>query len=60
MSHLRIKSNECNYREHDRQLKEQFINGINNEMMAAKIIKELLDMQKTSDIESEQVLSWAK
>ena len=34
-----IKGNECNYKEHDGQLKEQFINGLNDEMMAAEIIK---------------------
>ena len=28
MDHLRIKPNECNYKEHDKELKEQFINGI--------------------------------
>ena len=27
---LRVKANECEYKEKDRRLKEQFINGINN------------------------------
>ena len=60
MSHLRIKANECNYKEHDRPLKEQFINGINDEMMTAKILKELTTIRKTIGIMTEQVFSWAK
>ena len=37
MGRLCIKEGECNYKEHDRRLKEQFINGIDDE----EIIKEL-------------------
>ena len=59
MGCLRIKANGCIYKKDDRWLK-QLINGINNEMMTAKILKELATIQKTSDIISEQVLSWAK
>ena len=60
MDHLRIKANECNYKECVRQLKEQFINGINDEIMTAEIMKELTTIGKISDITSEQVLSKAK
>ena len=31
MGRHHIKVAECNYKEHNRQLKEQFINGINDE-----------------------------
>ena len=41
MCRLRIKDTECTYKENDRRLKEQLINGINNQVMTAKIIKEL-------------------
>ena len=30
MGHLKIKANDCSYKKHDRWLKEQLINGINN------------------------------
>ena len=46
MGNLGIKANECSYKEHFRWLKEQCINGINDEMMTAKIIKDLTIMQK--------------
>ena len=32
---------ECNYQEVDRQLKEQFIHGLNNKCMLEEILKEL-------------------
>ena len=38
IGHLRVKENECNYKKDDRWLKEQFIKGINDEMIAAEII----------------------
>ena len=38
---LCIKAAECNYKEHDRQLKEQFINDINDREITKEIIKEL-------------------
>ena len=37
--HLGIKANKNNYMEYDRQLKEQFIDGINDEIMTGEIIK---------------------
>ena len=37
-SYLRIKANECKYKEIDRGPKEQFINGINNREMMTEII----------------------
>ena len=33
MGDLRMKANKCSYMEKDERLKEQFINGINNDMM---------------------------
>ena len=40
MGHLRLKANEGNYKEHDGWLKEQFINGINGEMMTTEIVRD--------------------
>ena len=45
MGCLRMKTNESNYKEKDRRLKEQFINGINDEMMT-EIIGELTIIRK--------------
>ena len=39
MGHLIIEANQCYYKEHDGQLKGQLINGINEELMTAEIIR---------------------
>ena len=41
MGRLRLTVAECNYREVDRQLKEQFVHGLNNNDMLAEITREL-------------------
>ena len=41
MGHLRIKANECCYKEKDRKLKEQFINGMNDDDMMTKVIRKV-------------------
>ena len=60
MGHLRIKASKYDYKEKDRRLKEQFINGINDEDMMTEIIRELTKIQKTNEVTSEQVLCWPK
>ena len=55
---LRVKANKYEYNERDGQLKEQFINGINDKEMMIEIIKELAAIK--NEIVSDQVLSWAK
>ena len=52
MGHLRIKANEYRYKEKDRRLKEQFINGINNEDKMTELPRELMAVTKTSEITS--------
>ena len=56
MGKLHIKAAEFNYKEHDRWLNEQSINGINDE----EIVKELNAQRNMSAIDSEQVLMWAQ
>ena len=41
MGRLHIAAVDCNYQEVDRQLKEQFIHGLNDIYMLEEIIKEL-------------------
>ena len=53
MCRIRVAAIEFKYKELDRQLKEQFIHGLNNSDMLAEIIRELT---KTG----EQVLFLAK
>ena len=50
---------ECNYREVDRQLKEQLIHGFNDRCMLEEIIKELTGANEDEQITSEGVLAWA-
>ena len=39
MGNLRIKANECVYKDKDRRIKEQFINSMNDDDMMAEIIR---------------------
>ena len=41
MGRLWVAAVECNYQEVNRQLKEQFVHGLNNKSMLEEIIKEL-------------------
>ena len=47
MGRLRTSVVECNYKEIDWQLKEQFIHGLNDEEMLVEIIRELTKCDKT-------------
>ena len=46
MGRLRIVAAECSYQEADRQLKEQFIHGLNDKDMLGAIIKEFTSIKK--------------
>ena len=46
---------ECKYKEVDRQLKEQFIHGLNDDEMLAEIIRELTKCEENVTILSETV-----
>ena len=51
---------ECGYKEVDRQLKEQFIHGLNDNIMLDEIIRELTSRTGNVQMTSEDVLVWAK
>ena len=52
---------ECGYKEVDRQLKEQFIHGLNDKIMLDEIMRELTFRIGTcADMTSEDVLAQAK
>ena len=53
---LHINAAECNYKEHDRKLKEQFNYGIDDEEIMQEIIKELTAQRNIQEVDSEQVL----
>ena len=59
MVRLRVKPAECNYKENNRYLKEQFINRINDNM-TAEITKRLTVKKDMSIITCNRVLLWAK
>ena len=50
---------ECKYKEVYRQVKEQFIHGLNDDEMLAEIIRELTKKKENVTIPSETVLAWA-
>ena len=60
MGRLRVAAIECNYQEVDRQLKEQFIHGLNDKNMLEEIIKELTTVRGDEQMTSENFLAWAK
>ena len=60
MGRLQVVAVKCNYRELDRQLKEQFIHGLNNKCLLEEIIKELTVTNTDEQITSEGMLAWAK
>ena len=47
MGHLRIKVNEFGYNKRDRKPKEQFTNGISDEEMMTKIIRQFTAIEET-------------
>ena len=51
---------ECNYKEIDRQLKEQFIHGLNNNKMLIEIICKFIAIKDKNVVASEQVVAWAR
>ena len=59
MGRLQLTAVECNYQELDRQLKEQFIHGLNDKEMLCEIIKELTTTKRNDTITIENILSWA-
>ena len=60
MGRLHLAAIECNYQEIDRQLKEQFIHGLNDKHMLEEIIKEPTATSNDDHIMSWGVLAWAK
>ena len=60
MGRLHVVAVECSYRELDRQLKEQFIHGLNDRCMLEEIIKEVTATNNDDQITSEGMLAWAK
>ena len=60
MGFIRIKENKYSYKEKDRRLQEQFINGKTDNDMMTNIIRELTTIKKTDEIPSRQVLCWAR
>ena len=51
---------ECNYRDLDHQLKEQFIHGLNDKAMLEEVIRELTAKNNNEQTTSQGVLAWVK
>ena len=60
MGRLWIAAVECNYKEVDRQLKEQFIHGLNDRVMLDEIVRELMAKNNSQQTNNEDVLIWAR
>ena len=60
MGRLCVVAAECNYREIDRQLKEQFIHRLNDKVMLDEVIRELTAKSNDEQMTSKGILAWAK
>ena len=60
MGRLHVATVECNYQGVDRQLKEQFIHGLNDKYMLEEIIRKLKATKNDDHITSGGILAWAK
>ena len=60
MGRLQVAVVECNCREIDQQLKEQFIHRLNDKVMLNEVIRELTAKSNDEHTTSEGVLAWAK
>ena len=60
MGRLRIAAAECSYKEIDRQLKEQFIHGLNDKAMLDEVVRELTAKNSSKQTNSEDVLLWVR
>ena len=60
MKRVRLEAEECEYIEQDRQIKEQFICGLDDEGMQTKIMSEIKAKIKTDNVTSKQVFMLAK
>ena len=60
MGRLCVKVMDGKYVEHDRRLKNQFINGLDEENIVEEIIRKIIALQDTNEVRSEQILLWAQ
>ena len=60
MGRLHVVAAEYNYREIDRQLKEQFIYVLNDKVMLDEVIRELTAKSNDEQMISQGVFAWAK
>ena len=60
MGKIRAAAIECNYKETYRELKEQFIHGLNDSDLLTEIIRELIKTGENRSVTSVQVWAWAK
>ena len=56
MGKLCVKAMDYKYKEYDRMMKEQFINGLDSGTMVEEIIKELPALTDTSEVRRKQIL----
>ena len=59
MGRLCTKGTDCEYHEYDRRLREQFIHGLDIEVMIREISRELTALKYINDATSYPKLMWA-
>ena len=60
MGRFQTKAAECEYKEYDRLLTEQFIKGLDDEGITSEILNEVSTLENIEYATSERVLLWAQ
>ena len=60
MGILHTKASECEYHEYNQRLKEQFIHGIDDEVMIGEILRGLIALTDINESTSDQILIWVQ
>ena len=58
MGRLWSKATDCNYKEYVRLLTDQFIHGLDNEVMISEILRKVSPLEDIDDIMSKRELLW--
>ena len=58
MGRLHTKAADCEYHEYDRWLTEQFIHGLDDEVMIGEIVRVLMALKDTNEVTRNHILMW--
>ena len=60
MNRLCTEAVDCEYKECNRRMTEQFINGLDDEVCIGEIIRELTALKDINEVTSDHILMWTQ